>query len=137
MTLPVTRRNLLRCAAAGSAMAAVPASAAVLARPVQMVIVQASLPATARREIAWQIAPLRPLVLSGDTVRQWRSGLRDSLQAAGKAVAFVRWAEADILAGLLRESRGISRIEEFQPSIARIELIFDKSSIFSAKTTSD
>lgn len=48
------------------------------------------------------------IAMERDVVRQWRNGLGEQVRDAGTAIAYAPWAEALVLAGLVREAGGES-----------------------------
>lgn len=125
MKLELTRRSLMAAAAAagaGSALLSVRLSAFPFDRPVSLVILQPDLRAPANAAIADRHAGVAMLELDRDVVRQWRDMLGDRVANAGQAVAYVPWAQAQILAGLMREEGGTSQIADFTPQVFEVSL---------------
>ena len=65
----------------------------------------------------------RPIRLDADLVRQWRSGLAETLRdERGVATALVRWDKAFVLQGLAREAGMRARVERLSPALFRVTL---------------
>ena len=122
MTFPFTRRALIGGIAAGGAIASTRLAAATVDRATRLVIVQQEIPVSARQLIAELQAGVATLELTRDVVRQWRDGLGARVASAGKAVAYVPWAQAQILAGLVREAGGTAQIANFAPQLFEVTL---------------
>lgn len=122
MTFPLTRRSLIGSIAAGGAMASTRLAAATSDQAANLVIVQQAMGASARQAIASRQAGAEMLDLTRDVVRQWRDGLGERVARAGRATAYVPWAQAQILAGLVREAGGVAQIADFAPQLFEITI---------------
>lgn len=122
MKLELTRRSLMAGAAAGSALLSARLAALPLDGPVSLVIVQPGLFSPTMAAIADRHAGVTMLELDRDVVRQWRDMLGDRVASAGQAVAYIPWAQTQILAGLMREAGGTSQIADFAPQLFEVSL---------------
>lgn len=120
MKLLATRRAVLAGTAAG-ALAGAPAGATWLGMSPAALILQRNLPAGTLARIALRHSLAGSIVLGEDVVRHWREGLHGQVRGT-RSRAYVRWAEANMLAGLAREAGGSSRVRRFGPDIAEVEL---------------
>lgn len=111
MTGSVTRRGFIGAAAASAALA--PTATTALAAAVsgnRLLLLDPSLNNEAQMAFAPRSSGNSPVVLQQDVVRQWRDGLGRAVLTAGGALAVARWSEANVLAGLTRESGGTASI---------------------------
>jgi transposase-like protein len=122
MKLPLTRRGVIGSIVAGGALISTRLMAAPVDRPINLVIVQHSLRSAIRRELVARQAGVPMIELQRDVVRQWRDGLGDSVERAMQAVAYVPWAQAQILVGLMREAGGAAQIADFAPQLFEVAL---------------
>lgn len=123
MTLSLTRRALLGTAAAGTALASARIATGWADHgPSNLVIVQPGLRQPTAQAIAERHAHAEMLELNADVVRHWRDILGERLANAGQAMAYVPWAQAQILAGLAREAGGTSKVLAFAPQVFEVSL---------------
>lgn len=122
MTLSLTRRTLLGTAAAGTALATARLAGNWTDTPDSLVIVQPGLREPVAQTIAQRHARAELLELKADVVRHWRDMLGSRLAITGGAMAYVPWAQAQILAGLTREAGGTSRVTAFAPQVFEVAM---------------
>jgi len=122
----LTRRTLLSTAAAGTAFATTHIASGWADdgkdAPASLVILQPEARKFAADLLAQRHARAEVVELEADVVRHWRDILGAQLARAGKATAYVPWAQAQILAGLVRETGGRSNILALAPQIFEVSL---------------
>ena len=101
----MNRRELLALAGAAAASSALPAAARAStvgrADPAAYALFDPAIPASRR----FANAAGHAVEISDDLVRQWRDGLGAACGQTSPVSALVRWSDAMVLAGLLKESR--------------------------------
>jgi hypothetical protein len=98
----MNRRELLALAGAAVASTALPAAARASEAGSSVIALYDPRIAASKR---FADAAGGATALEGDLVRQWRDGLGDAAGRDTPVAALVRWSDAFVLAGLLRENR--------------------------------
>jgi len=118
----LTRRTLLGTAAAGSALAALRMGNNWAGGRDTLIFLQPELHGVAAGAIA-EIHPHAEIVeLQRDIVRHWRNHLGSKLAEASHAMAYVSWAQAQLLRGLVREAGGTSKVASLKDRSFAISL---------------
>lgn len=129
MTIRLTRRRFVAAAATGTSL--MTGAYPVWAMPDQgarLLLIDPSLAAAREVAMAGSTFPDGVIALDRDMVRSWRDDIRARVRASGHSLAIVRWAEAQILAGLVREDFGRSRIRALGGNAYELSLSLNRSS---------
>lgn len=129
MTIRLTRRGFVAAAVTGTSLMAGACPAwAMPGQGARLLLLDPSL-ATAREiGMAGNTFSDCVIAIDRDLVRSWRDGIRARVLASGHSLAIVRWAEAQILAGLVREDSGRSRIRALGGNAYEVSLSFNRGS---------
>lgn len=101
----MNRRELMALAGAAAASSALPAAARGGEAAPAFALYDPAIAASAR----FANTAGHAVAIEGDLVRQWRDGLGAAVGARTPVAALVRWSDAFVLAGLLKENgRGAS-----------------------------